>query len=151
MSLKMKLVALTGMSLALVVTAACKGGAEKASKEAQKACNMAQRVCKDGRAAKQEGGNSCYQSCPEDTSTTTATSTVTSTATVTKSSTVTTTQTATLRADCSMQQRICPDGSNARAPVDGSCNQTCPGDTATPIRTATSTSTGWGVADPVVR
>jgi len=99
MSLKMKLVALTGMSLALVVTAACKGGGgEQASKEVQKACNMAQRVCKDGRAAKQEGGNSCYQSCPEDTSTTTATSTVTDTSTVTNTVTNSTTATSTVTA-----------------------------------------------------
>jgi hypothetical protein len=127
MSLKMKLVALTGMSLALVVTAACKGGAEKASKEAQKACNMAQRICKDGSVAKQEGGNSCYQSCPEDTSTTTATSTVTNTATVTNTVTRSTTSTVTSTdtGACAAISITCNDGQPARI-INGSRCPTCP-------------------------
>lgn len=94
MSLKLKLTTLIGISLALVVTTACKGGSEQKVKDAAKeACTQVQRICKDGSNAVREGETSCYQKCPEDTSTTTTTSTVTDTNTVT--STVTTTNTRT--------------------------------------------------------
>lgn len=95
MSLKIKLFALTAMSLALVVTSACKGGADKAKEKAKEACNQMARVCKDGKNAVREDDNSCYQSCPEDKTTSTATSTVTQTQTQTRTQTTTVTQTST--------------------------------------------------------
>jgi hypothetical protein len=93
MSIKIKLTALVGMSLALLVTAACKGGGgEKANQVAKDACNQVQRICKDGSPASKDL-HSCYQKCPEDTFTVTNVNTVTNT--VTNTSTVTATQTAT--------------------------------------------------------
>lgn len=89
MSLKFKLAALVGLSLALVVNTACKS--DKAKEKAKEACTQVQRICKDGSNAIREGETSCYQRCPEDSSTTTSTST--STVTDTQTNTVTDTQT----------------------------------------------------------